>query len=263
MSAELNIIKKAVMHAAKAMDQVVQRSVLLPVDKKLENDFIPKVEQAILHELFFHLHKAFPEDEVETAEQSLNQPQDSQRRWLLIPLDGAVNLLYGIPHCAMAVSLLEQGVVKQTAVYNPFTDDLFYAKKGGGALLNQQRIRIARHRQIDDAVIASNTPEDSKQLSLHLLALRNISKKVADCRSLGCSILDLAYVAAARLDVYWQTAINVHKIIATELLIEEAGGQCLDFNAERKHKIKGQIIAGNLENSAWLAGQLKEICKKP
>lgn len=263
MSAELNIIKKAVMNAAKAMDQVVQRGVLLPLEKKLASDFIPKVEQAILHELFFHFNKAFPEDEIQTAEESLNKPNNAQRSWLLIPLDGAVNLLYGIPHCAMSVSLLEKNVVKKTAVYNLFTDDLFYAKKGGGAFLNQQRIRISRHRQIDHAVVAGNTPEDDKQLSLHLLALRNIGKKIAEYRSLGCTILDLAYVAAGRLDAYCQVAVGSHKIIATELLIEEAGGQCLDLSAERNHQSKGQIIAGSLENSAWLAKQLKEIYQKP
>lgn len=252
------------MHAAKAMDQTIQRGVLLSVEKKLASDFIPKAEQAILHELFFHLNKAFPEDEIQTAEKSLSEKSNnSQRSWLLIPLDGATNLLYGIPHCAMAVSLLEKNVVKKTAVYNPFTDDLFYAKKGGGAFFNQQRIRIARHRQISDAVIAGNVPEDRKQLPLQLLALRNMGKKVAEYRSLGCTILDMAYVAAGRLDGYWQAAVDSHKIIATELLIEEAGGQCLDFNAERKHQSKGQIIAGSLENSAWLAGQLREIYQKP
>lgn len=258
-SPELNIAKKAVMNAGKALEQVIQRNELLSVKKKVANDFVKNAEQASLTELYYTLKKAYPEDDIQTENKSLTENQNTDRVWQVVPLDGAINLLYNIPHCAMSVTLFEKGKCKETVIYNPITDDLANAVKGGGSFFNQHRIRFDKDLEPAQCVIFTNKPEGDKALAPHLLALKTLSKQVIDVRSMGCPLMDLAYVAAGKADGYWQSGISSFKTAAAELLIHEAGGQCLDFTAGRAHKEKSQIVAASLNNAAWMATQLKNI----
>ena len=258
-SPELNIAKKAVMNAGNALEQVIQRNELLSVKKKVANGFVEKAEEASLTELYFTLKKAYPEDDIQTEERSLTENKNAERVWQVIPLDGAINLLYNIPHCAMSVTLFEKGKCKETVIYNPVTDDTANAVKGGGSFFNQHRIRFDKDLEPQQCMVLTNKPENDKALAPHLLAMKNLSKQVIDVRSFGCPLLDIAYVAAGKADVYWQSGLSSFKTAAVELLIQEASGQCLDFKAGRNHKENAQLVAGSLNNSAWIAAQLKNI----
>ena len=247
------------MNAGNALEQVIQRNELLSVKKKVANGFVEKAEEASLTELYFTLKKAYPEDDIQTEERSLTENKNADRVWQVIPLDGAINLLYNIPHCAMSVTLFEKGKCKETVIYNPVTDDTANAVKGGGSFFNQHRIRFDKDLEPQQCMVLTNRPENDKALAPHLLATKNLSKQVIDVRSYGCPLLDLAYVAAGKADAYWQSGLSSFKTAAVELLINEASGQCLDFKAGRNHKENGQLVAGNLNNSAWISAQLKNI----
>ncbi len=259
MSAELNIAQKAVHQAADAIQQLRTRNELLSVNKKIANGYVKKATDASLNALFYTLNKAYPLDAIETIEQSLTEKQNAERKWQIIPMDGATNLLYDIPHCAVAVTLIEHDQVKLTMIYNPLSDDLYSASNGAGCFHNQRRVRLEKSSTEKQMIVATNKPRQSKGLAPHLLAYKNICKQVIDIKNMGCTLLDVAMVAAGQIDGYWQSDISPFHLDAVQLLVKESGGQCIDFTAGDQLTKKQQIIAANINNATWLATQLKGI----
>lgn len=259
MSAELNIALKALHHAGDVIQQLRARNELLSVSKKISNGYVAKAEQASLNALFYTLQKAYPQDDIQTADESLTENKKAERCWHIIPMDGSSNLLYDIAHCAVSVTLVENNKTRMTMIYNPLNDDLFSASAGSGCFFNQKRVRLDKETQADQIILATNKPLQEKSLAPHLLAHKNISKQVIDVKSLGCPLLDIAMVGSGQIDGYWQSGISDLHVLATELLIKESGGQCLDFSAGDQMSKKQQLIAGNINNATWLAAQLKGI----
>lgn len=257
MSPELNIAHNAALKASKSIEQMVFQNVLLSVQKKLQNDYVQKTHDVSLNDLFFTLKRAYPEDVICLDEKVLTDHSEAPRSWHLLPLDGATNLLYGIPHCAITMLLCEQKIAKQVFIFHPFNGDIFTATHGKGAFFNQRRMRLDQVKEAKAAVVATNLPGDEKLTAAHGLALRTVNKEVADCRILGCPSLDLAWVAAGKLDAYWQLNLSATAIRAGQLMITEAGGQCLDFNLSNKSLSSNQVIAGNLKLTAHLGRLIK------
>jgi len=261
MSPELNIAKKAALKAANSIEQLMFKNELLSVNKKLNNGFVDQAIQLSLNDIFYTLKRAYPEDEIQTDNQTLTEYTNPERTWLINPLNGVTNFLYGIPHCAISITLLEHEKTTEALVYNPITDDEYTATKGKGAFLNQHRLRISNQNEPADSLVGSNYSDDKNKVAAQSLAFRTIAKQVAEARVLGCPILDLAMVSSGKLNAYWQNSIRPSEMLAGILLVEEAGGQCMDFNAKRGFTEKQQIIAANLKVSAWLSSQLSTIYK--
>ncbi len=259
MSPELNIAKKAALKAANSIEQLMFKNELLSVNKKLNNGFVDQATTVSLNDIFYTLKKAYPEDEIQTDEKTLTEYTNPERVWLINPLSGVTNFLHDIPHCAISITLIENGKSKEALVYNPITDDEFVATKGGGAFLNQRRLRISNQNDPKDSLVATNYSDDKNKSAAQSLALRTISKTTAAARVLGCPALDLAMVAGGRLNGYWQNDMQPSEMLGGILLVEEAGGQCMDYNAKRNFNQSQQVIAGNLKLSAWLSTQLKNI----
>lgn len=257
MSPELNIAHNAVLKAAKSIEQMFFKNELLSVQKKLQNDYVQKTHDISLNDIFFTLKRAYPDDVISLDGKNLTEHSDGPRTWHLLPLDGASNFLYGIPHYAITLLLCEQDLAKQVYIFNPINGDIFTATHGKGAFLNKRRMRLDQIKEAKAAVVATNLPGDEKLTAAHGLALRTVNKEVADCRILGCPSLDLAWVAAGKLDAYWQLNLNETTIRAGQLMITEAGGQCLDFNLSNNSLSSNQVIAGNLKLSAHLGRLIK------
>jgi len=257
MSPELNIAKKAALKAANSIEQLMFKNELLSVNKKLNNGFVDQATKVSLNDIFYSLKRAYPEDEIQTDNETLTEYTHPDRVWLINPLNGVTNFLYGIPHCAISIMLLENHQVKEALVYNPITDDEYTATKGKGAFLNQHRLRISNRNEPIDSLVGTNHNDDQQKIGAHTLALRTIGKQVAATRVLGCPALDLAMVASGQYNAYWQTGMSPSEMLAGVLLVEEAGGQCLDFDAKRNFQSSGQVVAGNLKVAAWLTSQLK------
>lgn len=259
MTPELNIAKKAALKAANSMEQLMFKNELLSVNKKLNNGFVDQAVNVSLNDIFYSLKRAYPEDEIQTDEQTLTDHSNPDRVWLINPLVGATNFLHGIPHCAISISLLEQGKTKEALVYNPITDDEYTATKGKGAYLNQRRLRISNQNEPQESFIGSNQATDKAMHAAQSAATRLLSKQVADWRIMGCPALDLAMVAGGQFNAYWQAGMRPSEVLPGILLVEEAGGQCMDFAAGRDFLNKQQVVAGNLKVAAWLSTQLKPI----
>ena len=259
MSPEQNIAKKAALKAANSLEQLMFKNELLSVNKKLNNGFVDQAVKVSLNDIFYTLLRAYPEDEIQTDEQTLTDHSNPDRVWLINPLIGETNFLHGIPHCAMSITLLENNKTKEALVYNPISDDEYMATKGKGAFLNQRRLRISNQNEPQDSFVATNWMDDKNKLAAQTRALRTIGKQVADVRVMGCPALDLAMVAGGQLNAYWQSGMSNSEMLPGILLVEEAGGQCMDYSAKRSFTDNQQVVAGNLKVSAWLSTQLKSI----
>ncbi len=259
MSPEQNIAKKAALKAANSIEQLMFKNELLSVNKKLNNGFVDQAITVSLNDIFYTLTKAYPEDEIQNDEKTLTDHTNPERVWLINPLNGVTNFLHDIPHCAISIILIENDKTKEALVYNPITDDEFVASKGGGAFLNQRRLRISNHNEPEESLVATNHSDDKNKLAAQSLALRTITKTTAAARVLGCPALDLAMVAGGRLNGYWQNDMKTSEMLGGILLVEEAGGQCMYYSAKRNFNQSQQVIAGNLKLSAWLSTQLKSI----
>ena len=164
----------------------------------------------------------------------------------LDPLDGTTNFLHGIPQFAIAIALEREGTVVAGLVYNPATDEMFTAERGKGAFLNEQRIRVAARKRLADAVLACDLPHIGR--GDHALAAREtnyMQERVAGLRRFGAAALDLAWVAAGRLDGYWERDLKPWDLAAGLLLVREAGGYVSDLDGADEMLAKGHIVAGN------------------
>jgi myo-inositol-1(or 4)-monophosphatase len=259
MSPELNIAKKAALKAANSIEQLVFKNQLLSVNKKLNNGFVDQAIEVSLNDIFYTLKRAYPEDEIQTDDKTLTEYTNPERVWLINPLSGVTNFLYGIPHCAISIVLLENGVTKEALIYNPISDEEYTATKGKGAFLNQHRVRISNLNDPIESLAATNLTENKNKLPLQAKAMRTVGKNTADVRVLGCPALDLAMVSSGHFNAYWQSDMKPSEMLGGILLVEEAGGQCMDFYAKRNFTQNQHVIAGNLKVSAWLSTQLKSV----
>ncbi len=166
--------------------------------------------------------------------------------WIVDPLDGTTNFLHGIPQFAISIALEREGTVVAGLVYNPANEDMFIAERGKGAFLNEQRIRVAGRKRLDDAVIACGLPHQGHgDLAQSRKETGKVQEHVAGLRRFGAAALDLAWVAAGRLDGYWERDIKPWDMAAGIILVREAGGFVTDCDGGEDMFHKGHIAAGN------------------
>jgi myo-inositol-1(or 4)-monophosphatase len=172
--------------------------------------------------------------------------EDDQHRWIVDPLDGTTNFLHGIPIFSISIALERQGQLVAGVVYNPAMDELYTAERGGGALLNDRRLRVAGRSKLSDAVIGTGVPHLGRgHHGNFLVELRNVMGEVSGIRRLGSAALDLAYVAAGRMDGFWEQGLSPWDIGAGILLIREAGGFVSDKAGGQDMFDTGDLVAGN------------------
>jgi myo-inositol-1(or 4)-monophosphatase len=174
-------------------------------------------------------------------------------RWIVDPLDGTTNFLHGIPHFAISIAVQEAkpggqgwGEISHGLVYNPITDETFWAEKGRGAWLQDRRLRVSARRDLADALIATGVPYKAHgDLDRFQRILGAVSPEVAGIRRFGSAALDLAWVAAGRYDGFWEEELEFWDIAAGLILVREAGGFVTDFRGGDAGLAKGQVLAAN------------------
>jgi len=167
-------------------------------------------------------------------------------QWIIDPLDGTTNFLHGFPQFAVSIALRHRNRLEQAVVYNPLSQELFTASRGAGALLNDRRMRVSNRRNLDGALLGTGFPfKDEAYLEPYLDMFRALFPRTAGIRRAGSAALDLAFVAAGRLDGFWEIGLNLWDMAAGVLLIQEAGGLCSDFVAGHDYLKNGNLVAGN------------------
>ncbi len=253
MSPDLNIAKKAALNASDVLNQMSRQTESLSVSKKQDRDYVSVADRASEHAIVSALRKARPEDAILAEESGRQGPANAKRVWIVDPLDGTRNFLHGIPHYSISIALQENGEIREGLVYDPNRDEMFHASRGKGAFLNNRRIRIEPQTGLQGGLIATGFPFRNKdRLSPYVAQFKAVFRLADDIRRIGSAALDLAYVACGRVDGFWEYGLQPWDIAAGALLVQEAGGQCLDFDGKNTHMESGNIIAGSLKVAAEL-----------
>ncbi|RWC04435.1 inositol monophosphatase family protein [Mesorhizobium sp.] len=245
-SAILNVMVQAAMKAGRSLSRDFGEVQNLQVSMKGPADYVSQADRKAEDILFTELSKARPGYAFLMEERGLIEGDDSQHRWIVDPLDGTTNFLHGIPLFAISIALERQGQIVAGVVYNPAMDELYTAERGGGAFMNDRRLRVAGRTKLIDTVIGCGVPHLGRgQHGNFLIELRNVMAEVSGVRRLGSASLDLAYVAAGRMDGFWETGLSAWDVAAGILLIREAGGFISDFAGGQNMLDGGSIVAGN------------------
>jgi len=261
-SALLNVMVQAAMKAGRSLSRDFGEVQNLQVSMKGPGDYVSQADRKAEDIIFAELSKARPGYGFLMEERGAVAGDDDQHRWIVDPLDGTTNFLHGIPLFAVSIALERQGQLVAGVVYNPAMDELYTAERGGGAFMNDRRLRVAARTKLSDAVIGCGVPHLGRGQHGHFLVeLRNVMAEVAGIRRLGAASLDLAYVAAGRMDGFWETGLAAWDIAAGMLLIREAGGFLSDTDGGQDMLESGSLIAGNETIQRALAKTLKRPIK--
>jgi myo-inositol-1(or 4)-monophosphatase len=245
-SALMNVMVGAALKAGKSLARDFGEVQNLQVSTKGPSNFVSAADKRAEEILFNELKRARPEYSFLMEESGAIEGGDSQHRFIIDPLDGTTNFLHGIPLFAISLALERQGQMVAAVIYNPAMDELYTAERGGGAFLNDRRMRVAGRTALPDCVIGTGIPHlGYGHHGNYLLQLRKVMGETAGARGLGASSLDLAYVAAGRLDGHWQEDIKLWDIAAGILLIREAGGFITDKNGKMDGLDGSSIVTGN------------------
>ncbi len=243
----LNIAVRAARSAGKIIIRSIQHVEHLEVTTKGRNDFVSDVDRLAEQEIINTIHKSYPDHAILAEESGQQGDSDAETVWIIDPLDGTTNFLHGFPHYCVSIAVMVRGKIEHGVIYDPLRDELFTASKGSGAQLNDRRIRVAKRKELSNGLLATGFPFKYPQyLAPYLATFNALFPQVADVRRGGSAALDLAYVAAGRIDGYWEIGLQKWDLAAGTLLIEEAGGVVSDFAGGDNYFNRGNLVVGNI-----------------
>ena len=258
-SALLNVMIAAARKAARALKRDFGELEKLQVSLKGPANFVSAADRRAEETLHAELMKARPGYGFLGEEGGHRDGADKTHTWIVDPLDGTSNFLHGIPQFAISIALKREGTVVAGLIYNPANEEMFVAERGKGAFLNEQRIRVAARKRLDDAIIACGLPHRGRgDIELSRRETGAMQEKVAGLRRFGAAALDLAWVAAGRLDGYWERDLKPWDVAAGLIMVREAGGFVSDCDGGDAIFEKGHIAAGNETIQKELVAVLKK-----
>lgn len=182
-------------------------------------------------------------------------------RWIIDPLDGTKNFIHGIPFFAISVALEVDGEIILGIIYNPFTDEIFYAEKGKGAFCNGKTITVSHHKELNKSFISAGTLYSNRCLSREFEGFyKAVVPFVLGTRHLACAALELCYVAAGRYELFFEKGLSYWDIAAGVLIVKEAGGKICDFQGQKKYFNTGNIIATNAQLFPTIHKIISNVC---
>ncbi|WP_340587849.1 inositol monophosphatase family protein [Erythrobacter alti] len=253
LSGLIRVMEKAARKAGGRLRRDFGEVEHLQVSQKGPSDFVSKADQVAERILWDELKVARPGWGFVLEEGGVIEGDEDQPRWIIDPLDGTSNFLHGIPHFAISIAVQEPklggggwGDVTAAVVYQPITDETFWAEKTRGAWLQDARLRVSGRRQLSEALIATGTPYqghgDFEEWSKIFAA---VGPNVAGIRRFGAASLDLAWLAAGRFDGFWESGLSPWDTAAGCLLVREAGGFVTDYRGRSQEICADQVIAAN------------------
>lgn len=245
-SAILNVMVQAAMKAGRSLSRDFGEVQNLQVSLKGPGDYVSQADRKAEEIIYNELSRARPGYSFLMEEGGSVEGDDPQHRWIIDPLDGTTNFLHGIPVFSISIALERQGQLIAGVIFNPAMDELYTAERGGGAFLNDRRMRVAGRTKLVDSVVGTGIPHLGRgNHGRALVDLRNMMAETAGIRRLGSAALDLAYVAAGRMDGFWEDALSPWDIAAGVLMVREAGGFVTDRKGGDAMFDNGTIVAGN------------------
>jgi len=247
----ITIMDRAARKAAPRLRRDFGEVEQLQVSRKGPADFVSmadkRAEQAIVEEL----RHARPDWGLLLEEGGEIEGNPAKPRWIVDPLDGTTNFLHGIPHFAMSIAVEEKrpdgrGEITHGLVYQPLTDESFWAEKGRGAWLSDRRLRVSARRDLLETVIGTGIPHCGRGTPESWAKIYSaVAPHVSGIRRLGSAALDLAWVAAGRFDGFWEDDLDVWDTAAGVLLVREAGGFVTDYRGSDRSFERREYIAAS------------------
>ena len=225
----------------------------LQVSRKGPADFVSKADQASERTIYDELLLARPDWGFVLEEGGVIEGDPTKPRWVIDPLDGTSNFLHGIPHFAISIAAQEPkldgsgwGDVIAGIVYQPITDESFWAERTRGAWLQDRRLRVSARRHLDESLIATGIPFAGAGDPVEWTKIyQALAPEVAGIRRFGAAALDLAWVAAGRYEGFWESNLKPWDTAAGCLLVREAGGFVTDWRGVSQPICDTQVLAGN------------------
>lgn len=218
---------------------------LTRVEHKGFNDLVSYVDKEAERIIVDKLSQILPEAGFIT-EEGTNTTQAEEFNWVIDPLDGTTNFIHGVPIFCVSIALMERDEVVLGVIYEVNLHECFYAMKGGGAFCNDTRIRVSRAQTLSESLIATGFPYYNFDLiDKYLAALKMLMQSSHGARRLGSAAVDLCYVAAGRVEGFFEYNLNSYDVAAGTLIVEEAGGKVTDFSGGRDFVFGRQILATN------------------
>ncbi|MBX9692725.1 MAG: inositol monophosphatase [Cyanobacteria bacterium] len=218
---------------------------LSSVDYKGAFNLVTDVDKASEKLILDIIQSEFPEDSI-LAEESGKKPGELKRRWLIDPLDGTTNYAHTYPFFSVSIGLEIEGEIALGAVYNPMNDELFWAVKGGGAWLNDERIAVSTTSSLVESLLATGFPPELREAKVK--ALHEFTNMTSICHGVrrdGSAALDLCFVASGRLDGFWEMKLSPWDVAAGSLIVTEAGGMVSNLEGGKLNVDRGDILATN------------------
>ena len=262
-SATINVMASAALKAARGLIRDFGEVEQLQVSVKGPGEFVSAADLKAEKVLRTELAKARPGYGFLMEESGAEAGSDRHHRWIVDPLDGTTNFLHGIPHFAISIALERDGDIIAGLIYEPVRDEMFWGEKGGGAFLNDRRLRVSARRHLGEALIGTGIPFVGRgDHGTYLATLAAVMAATSGVRRLGVASLDLAYVAAGRLDGFWEFGLSPWDIAAGIALVREAGGYITDMAGGGNMLASGDVLAANDHLHQPLA-QLLDQSSKP
>jgi myo-inositol-1(or 4)-monophosphatase len=257
-SALINVMVKAARRAGRSLKRDLGEIEHLQVSLKGPANFVSLADKRAEEMLYADLAKARPGYGFIGEEGGTREGADKTHSWIVDPLDGTTNFLHGIPQFAISIALAREGSVIAGVIYNPANDELYLAERGKGAFLNDQRLRVAGRRNLSECVIACGLPHIGRgDFEQFRDELREIQGRVAGMRRFGAASLDLAFVAAGRLDGFWERNLSPWDIAAGQIIVREAGGMVSGIEGHDNALTTGNVVCGN----DYVHGELVKMLK--
>jgi myo-inositol-1(or 4)-monophosphatase len=235
--------------AARRAGSVIGRASLdlgqIKVSVKQQNDFVTEVDRAAEATIIETLREVYPTHAILAEESGQSGGESTEYQWIIDPLDGTTNFIHGFPQYAVSIALAHKGVLSHAVVFDPNRNELFTASKGAGAFLNDKRIRVSKRVKLDEALLGTGFPYRMfDHVDPYLAIFKEMTRRSAGIRRPGSASLDLAWLAAGRIDGFWEFGLAPWDMAAGALLIMEAGGLVSDLSGEGNYLKTGNIVGG-------------------
>jgi myo-inositol-1(or 4)-monophosphatase len=244
MNPVLTIAKRAALSAGRILLRHFDHLERLTITTKQRSDFVSEADVQAEREIVQTLRKTYPSHGI-LAEESGERSGQDDYQWLVDPLDGTTNFLHGIPHFAVSIAFRHRNRLEAALVYDPIRQEMFVASRGESAQVNDRRIRVSNVIAMENALLGTGFPFRHPQHQPAYLGVFNaLMGRCLEIRRAGAASLDLAYVAAGRLDGFWEIGLKPWDLAGGALLVLEAGGLISDFAGGNDFLQSGNVVAG-------------------
>jgi myo-inositol-1(or 4)-monophosphatase len=242
MQPMLNIAVRAARNAGKIIARAYEQLDLVQAELKGSNDFVTNIDKEAEEAIISTIQASYPEHSFIAEESGITGTND-KFQWIIDPLDGTTNFVKGIPHFAVSIALKVNGKLEQAVILDPIRGELFTASRGAGAQLDGKRIRVSKAKDLSGTLLGTGFPFKQKhQLDAYSSIFNDLFTQVADMRRAGSAALDLAYVAAGRMEGFWEIGLKPWDTAAGQLIAKEAGAVIADFEGGENYDKSGNIV---------------------